>query len=245
MAMTALSYGRIDVHAHLLPAVDDGCPTVGDSVACARRLVEAGYTHAFCTPHVWPDLPHNNRKSIPQRVAELQSAYNQQQVPLHLIPGGEIGLRTQTLALELEEVVSYAMRRKCCLVDFWGNVLPSFFGDAVKHLQSMGLQVILAHPERMRAVQDHPEVVEKFTKMGLLLQGNLQCFDDPTDSPTRLLAEKYLLEDRYFMLGSDTHNFASLECRMRGLTRASDLVGEEKVWTLTRDHPKQLLPPGV
>jgi len=243
--MTASSYGRIDVHAHLLPEVDDGCPTVGDSVACARRLVEAGYTHAFCTPHVWPDLPHNNVTIIRHRVAELQSAYDQQQVPLHLIPGGEIGLRTQTLTLEMEDVVSYGVRRKYCLVDFWGNVLPPFFRDAVKHLQSMGLKVILAHPERMRAVQDQPELVDEFAKMGLLLQGNLQCLDDPKDAPTRRLVERYLREDRYFILGSDTPNFESLECRMRGLARAIELVGEEKIWTLTRDNPKQLLPPGI
>src|SRR5437764_10395566 len=97
MWMRAPSHGRIDVHAHLLPAVDDGCPTTADSVACARRLVEAGYTHAFCTPHIWPDLPDNNAKIIRHCVADLQSMYDQQQVPLHLIAGGEIGLRTQTL----------------------------------------------------------------------------------------------------------------------------------------------------
>jgi protein-tyrosine phosphatase len=241
MWMTAPSHGRIDVHAHLLPAVDDGCPTVADSIACARRLVEAGYTHAFCTPHVWPDLPDNNLKLIPHRVVELQQAYDKQQIPLELIPGGEIGLRTQTLALEPHEMVTYGLRRRFCLVDFWGNVLPPFFRDAVQHLQWMGLKVILAHPERMRAVQDRPQLADKFSEMGLLLQGNLQCLDDPNDSPTRRLAERYLLEGRYFMLGTDTHNFASLECRMRGLARAIELVGEEAVWTLTRDHPRQLI----
>ena len=32
--------GRIDIHSHLLPGVDDGCKTVADSLDCARALVE-------------------------------------------------------------------------------------------------------------------------------------------------------------------------------------------------------------
>ena len=55
--------GRIDVHSHLLPGVDDGCRDVAESIACARKMVEAGYTHSYCTPHVWERLG-NNRASI-------------------------------------------------------------------------------------------------------------------------------------------------------------------------------------
>ena len=52
-----MTTGRIDVHSHLLPNVDDGCGSQAETLECARRLVEAGYTHSFCTPHYWPNLP--------------------------------------------------------------------------------------------------------------------------------------------------------------------------------------------
>jgi hypothetical protein len=55
---------RIDVHSHLLPGVDDGCRDVAESVACARLMVDAGYTHSYCTPHIWRHL-NNGRKTIP------------------------------------------------------------------------------------------------------------------------------------------------------------------------------------
>ena len=52
-------------------------------------------------------------------------------------------------------------------------------------VQSLGVTVILAHPERMRPVQADPSLADRFAEMGVLLQGNLQCFSDPPGAPTR------------------------------------------------------------
>ena len=84
--------GRIDVHSHLLPGVDDGCRELRESIACARQLVAAGYTHSFCTPHVWPGLPENRRTNIVYWTERLQRELDAAGVPLRLVPGGEINL---------------------------------------------------------------------------------------------------------------------------------------------------------
>src|SRR5258708_27714399 len=144
---------QIDVHSHLLPGIDDGCQTLEESLACAARMVEAGYTHSFCTPHIWPSLPENQATLIAERVAAVQQALDAASIPLKLSPGGEMNLRPETARLSIDEVVTYGMRGKHVLIDLWADRLPAFFEDAVRHLQSMGLTVILAHPERMRAVQ--------------------------------------------------------------------------------------------
>jgi protein-tyrosine phosphatase len=233
--------GRIDVHSHLLPGIDDGCQTVEDSVACARMLVEAGYTHSFCTPHVWPNLPNNIGPVIAENVARLQRVLDEREIALRLLPGGELNMTEATASAKFEDVMTYGQRQTHMLIDLWAETLPPFFEPAVKHLQSLGLKVILAHPERMRAVQDDPDVVDYFAEIGLLLQCNLQCLGDPPHATTRQVAERYLGENRYFMLGSDLHNSVSLPLRLKGLKRAIEAVGEDKVWELTRDNPKQLL----
>ena len=96
-------------------------------------------------------------------------------------------------------------------------------------MQSDGLTVILAHPERMRAVQEQPELADYFAELGILLQGNLQCFGEPTDTWMRITAERYSGRGRYFMLGSDLHNSQILPVRFRGLRRAAEAVGAEKL----------------
>ena len=234
--------GRIDVHSHLLPDVDDGCRTLAESVACAAMLAGAGYSHAFCTPHVWPNLPNNTIRNITERTARLQSALDDANVPLRLIPGGEINLREDTPMTNVESLVSYGMLRRYVLIDLWADALPPFFDTGVRWLQRQGATVVLAHPERMAAVQRQPELADHFADLGVLLQGNLQCFSDPPGSATRRTVERFLLEGRYFLLGSDTHNLVSLPMRLEGLRRATDLAGVETIDRLTIENPRKLLP---
>jgi len=234
--------GRIDVHSHLLPGIDDGCKTIEESIRCARALVDAGYTHSFCTPHVWPSLPLNTVDNIRRMVADVQIALETAKIPLRLLPGGEINLREDTLHTAPEALVSYDMAGRYVLIDLWAEKLPKFFAPNVRWLQSRGAKVILAHPERMRAVQSDPALADYFAELGILLQGNLQCFGDPPHAETRQVAEQYLAEKRYFMLGSDLHNLKSLPIRIAGLYRVMELVGEDGAWELTSTNPSKLLP---
>jgi protein-tyrosine phosphatase len=232
---------RIDVHSHLLPGVDDGCNDYNDSLACARMLVDAGYTHAFCTPHIWPSFPKNTIPNITKYTEALQMRLNQAGILLTVMAGGELSLRPEILKTPAEDIVTYGMNRRYCLFDLWADRLPSFFDPGVRYLQSLGLTPILAHPERMRAVQDDPKLIEHFLGLGLQIQGNLQCFSDPPDAPTRRTAERFLFEDRYHMLGSDTHNYQTLPMRMQGLSRVTELVGEKIVKKLTIENPQALI----
>jgi protein-tyrosine phosphatase len=234
--------GRIDVHSHLLPGIDDGCKTMEESLACAARMVEAGYTHSFCTPHIWPSLPGNTVSSIPPATGALQAALAEAGIGLTVMPGGENNLRTQTPTIPGKELVTYGMAGKYLLFDFWADRLPPFFEAGLAHYQSQGFTAILAHPERLNLVQRDPDIVERFEEMGLLLQGNLQCFSDPRGADTRRCAERFLAEDRYFMLGSDLHGLATLDCRLAGLERVAELVDEATLWRLMRDNPMKLIP---
>jgi len=164
--------GRIDVHSHLLPGVDDGCKTVEESIACARVLVANGYTHAFCTPHIWAKYTGVSRTSVPRWCAALQTELDRAEVPLKLMPGGELNLFAGVNRFPVEDIVPLGLGNHM-LVDIWAATLPDFFEESIQWLQGLGLSVILAHPERMRAVQDDPGLVDYFQSLGMYLQGNL------------------------------------------------------------------------
>ncbi len=233
--------GRFDVHSHLLPGIDDGCSSLAESIQCARELVRNGYTHSFCTPHFWPSLRNNTIESVTRWTKELQGELNAAAVPLKLYPGGEMNLEPHLIDSRIEDLPTFGMERKYALIDMWADRMPSYFEPTIKWMQAGGLTVILAHPERMRAVQLNPSIAGYFAELGLLLQGNLQCLGDPPRAATRQVVEKYLLEDRYFMLGMDLHNINSMPIRLAGLKRAAEVVGAEKLDELTMINPRKLL----
>ena len=157
------------------------------------------------------------------------------------MPGGEINLVPELMRTPPEAVVSYGMNRKFVLADIWADRLPDFFWPTVRWLRSLGMTLILAHPERMKAVQDEPALADEFADAGVLLQGNLQCFSDPPDAPTYRVATQYLREGRYFLLGCDLHRIETLDVRLDGLRHAIELVGEELVNELTVVNPRKLM----
>lgn len=237
-----MSGGFIDIHSHLLPGVDDGCHDVSESLACAARLAAAGYSHVFCTPHIWPNLPANNVENIRAGVERLQRAIDAAGISIRLQPGGEISLRPDIESAHADrELVTVGLRNRYILIDLWADKLPSFFKPSVRWLQSRGLTVILAHPERMTAVQRDPQLADYFRELGVLLQGNLQCLADPFRSPTRQTIDRFLHEGRYFTMGSDTHGLDGLPARLEGLLRLKQIVDERTLHTLLVTNPSQLL----
>jgi protein-tyrosine phosphatase len=235
--------GLIDVHAHLIVGVDDGCQTFDDSLACAQAFAAAGYTHLCCTPHIWPQFPTNVRGEIVRRTRELESAYRDAGLELTLVPGGEINLESNWPAIremKREEIVTYAMAGKYLLFDFWAKEFPDYLVPGIEYLQGLGFTLIMAHPERLKVFHKNLSLIERLEKMGVLLQCNSWCL---LDKPGPILdTSKHLLrERRYFMIGTDTHNFKGLAQRLEGIERARELVGEDYVRDLTVANPGKVV----
>ena len=99
-----------------------------ESLAVARRLVEAGYSHSFCTPHIWPNLPDNTIEGIAGRVVALQDELDRAGIPLRVIPGGELNLRPDIIDTPPDQIPTYGMARRYCLFDIWVTVSPTSSG---------------------------------------------------------------------------------------------------------------------
>ena len=66
-----------DWHCHILPGVDDGIPTLEDSLAALRWYEAQGVREVWLTPHVMEDIP-NTPAQLQARFAEtlFQDVYN-------------------------------------------------------------------------------------------------------------------------------------------------------------------------
>jgi protein-tyrosine phosphatase len=214
----------IDMHSHLLPAVDDGSRSVEESVAMARTLVAAGFGCMTCTSHFWENLVAVTVDRIPRMVAKLQVSLDESGVDLKLVSGAEVGLRAGLQKLPLKSIPSYNMAGRYYLVDTWESTFPRWLFDSIRHLQSDGGKVIFAHPERNDALLDDPFAIDQLAEAGCLFQLNYYTLADERPSDRRLLAERYLAEGRYALAASDLHQPAGLPERLRGLERLKALL---------------------
>jgi protein-tyrosine phosphatase len=80
----------IDLHVHLLPAVDDGPPDGQTSLALAQALVAIGVHHAVVTPHIadWTRKVLPSAKVVAERTETLRANLRIAGIPLTIEPGG-------------------------------------------------------------------------------------------------------------------------------------------------------------
>jgi protein-tyrosine phosphatase len=241
-----MASARIDVHTHLLPGFDDGCKTDEQSLRCASLLVSAGYERAFCTPHLWPNFLKNTPAAIAAGVARLQQRLDSASIPLKLSGGGEINLPSMWPSLKTmadDQIPTYSLAGKYLLFDFWDDQIKSCsdLEPAITHLQSRGLKLVLAHPERVERLQRDPSALDRLIDLGVLLQLNSWCLADPPESPRFTTAVRLLEAGRYFLIGTDLHDPDGMAVRLRGIEVAAEIAGEDALDALMIHNPKMLL----
>ena len=233
---------RIDVHNHYLPGMDDGCRTYADAVPCIRAFMEKGYNRFFLTPHTGPtDMCDIRPEATVTAMVEFQRQMRLAGITAEFRPGGELRLSPDMLRWkDTSGVPTYGMNTRYVLADLWEPDWPVWADQCVDWLVGNGFTVILAHPERMMVMRANPTFIQTLADRGLLFQGNLGPLGGSEPDAQRLLAERFLRDGRYFMLGSDCHRFEHARARLNGFERAREIVGEKMLAQLTIENPAKL-----
>jgi protein-tyrosine phosphatase len=179
-------------------------------------------------------------------VADLQSRLDAAKIPLKLAPGAEINLPSMWPQLQTmadDQIATYSLAGKYLLFDFWDDQIAqcSDLDPAIIQLQSRGLKLVLAHPERVEALQRDLQAVDHFIELGVLLQLNSYCLADPPHSPRFITGKRLLETGRYFLIGTDSHDPQGMAVRLLGVEAAVQIVGAEAVDRLTIHNPRLLL----
>jgi protein-tyrosine phosphatase len=146
MFMTMEEGKRIDLHCHLLPAVDDGPRTLDESIELARLFVNDGIWSANTTPHS-DAVPI---AEIPGLVRELNEALARERVALEVRPGAELSWRDlgRISDADLDLVADGPVGARWVLLESPLRPAIEELHGAADELRARGYGVLLAHPER-------------------------------------------------------------------------------------------------
>ncbi len=212
--------GWTDWHCHILPGVDDGIPTLEDSLAALRWYEAQGVEEVWLTPHVMEDIP-NTPAQLRARFAELQAAYNGP-ITMHLAAENMLDPLFEE-RLEAGELLPYCHSERSeesplLLVETSYFNPPMDLDGLLQRIREKGYRPLLAHPERYVYMTwaDYTRLHEA----GVLFQLNLPSLAGGYGPDARRKAERLLKARWYHRTGSDLHRLShfrhALETPLRG-----------------------------
>ena len=229
----------IDLHSHILRGLDDGARSLEDSIAIAHAALADGISVIAGTPHVRDDWP-TEASVMEYRVAELRAELAERQIPLDVVPGGEIAIEWLD-RLSLEELQRFGLggNPRYLLVETPYYGWPLGLVERLFEVVDAGITPVLAHPERNVEVQARPEQVERLVDGGVLVQVTAASTDGRSGPQVRECARLLIDEGLVHLLASDAHH-ASV--RAVGMDAAAHSLGNGALaaW-LTRGVPRAIL----
>ncbi|TCI58790.1 MULTISPECIES: tyrosine-protein phosphatase [unclassified Exiguobacterium] len=196
----------IDIHCHLLPAVDDGPETVEQAVEMAKRAASEGVTAIVVTPHAFHPQFETDELNVQNAVAKLQDVLRQEGIALDLYAGQEIRVFGELVeALEQGKALSLAGSRYV-LVEFPSDSVPAYAEQLFFGLQTEGYTPVIAHPERNKEFATNPKRLMDFVSSGALSQITTGSLTGEFGQNVQDLAFAFLRNGLSHLIASDAHS---------------------------------------
>lgn len=196
---------HIDIHSHLLPGIDDGAPTISESISLINQMNAVGFKNIITTPHIITNIWENTETSI-------------QNVHQETLKGikGNCSFSSFNVAAEymidsyflkkLETQKLLTLKDNYILVELSYLNAPINLYEILFEIQLAGYIPILAHPERYLFYHSNLKEYNKLKNAGCLFQLNLLATVDYYSTGIRKIAERLLADGYYDFVGSDIHH---------------------------------------
>ena len=233
----------IDIHAHIIPNVDDG----SNSVTCTRSQVYSekgdGVTAVFATPHSEDFLrdPQRARTKF-QNMKDALGAY------MDFYLGCEVLCTREAMPGILEALDDGTLPTmngtRYVLTEFSPHDTLENTKYCLNSLWADGWIPIIAHAERYPFL-DPERDVSALTEKGFLIQVNVYALEeyvDPRDLPVRERARALVKNRQVSFLGTDTHTMyfrpPSIE---QGMLWLRENCEQRYLDAICQDNAKRLL----
>ncbi len=232
----------IDTHLHILPGVDDGPQTMQEALELAQALVREGIRAAIATPHYNDIYPQRSAAEIRERVQELQQELDRHGITLQVFPGHEALIKPGLVKDIQAGRLATLNNSRYLLLELWNTEWLPDTERAIFELRASGIVPMLAHPERYRAIQKDAKQLAALRQQGVLAQLTAGSLIGMQGNTARTCAETLLRKGLISCISSDAHSLRRRSPGVtRGLQRAIELVGRERVYQMTEIAPAAII----
>jgi protein-tyrosine phosphatase len=198
----------IDLHSHILPGVDDGPGNWEGTIGMLRMAEEGGTTTIVATPHshdYWraaqpPEI------LIPQLVAEANQRAADAGLTIKVLTGQECQA-LPSLVQDLDKMTCHTLAHsRTVLMELPFMMWPAHTESLVFNLQLAGYTILLAHPERYKAVQEDPAKLAPLIERGVYMQVTTTSVMGRNGSKVQEVTRHLVELNWAHVLASDSHS---------------------------------------
>ena len=234
--------GMVDLHGHLLPGIDDGAKSLEQALHMARQAVADGIVLSVLTPHHLNGVYDNPAQQVREHCSVFREHLRQSAIPLEVLPGNECHLVPELpAALAGGTALTIGDRQRAVLVELPVQTVPLGATSILEEILALGLQPVIAHPERNAELIEATGQLSEWIEMGCLAQVTAQScngrFGPRVQQAARLMVGHGLIH----VMASDAHRDSR---RVPELTPGREQVARwtspETATLLTEDFPRAL-----
>ena len=217
----------IDLHAHILPGIDDGPATSAEALAIARAAVAAGTSVLAATPHVNTRFNPSPAR-IDESLAELRELLAEERIPLALESGAEVA---QSRLADIDDAALRALalgagRHVLLECEPPGRDVEADVAD----LLVRGHGVLLAHAERCRIFRADPTLVARLVDAGARVSVTAASLTGAFGRGPQALALALLERGLVHDVSSDAHDVEMRSPDRRGAARVVRRMRRGVAW---------------
>jgi protein-tyrosine phosphatase len=238
----------IDLHAHILPGIDDGPQSLEDSLEMARLAVADGITTMVATPHLFRrksvELEAlNSPDAIRQAVNQFNQKLSEEDIDLTVLPGCEIPLFIDIIRfIDEGRILTLNDGQRYICLEMPETVIPPATEDLIFQLSSRGLTPIITHPERNPVFYDMPDKFRRLISLGCLAQITARSLTRGFGWGVSRFAKRLVREGLVQVMATDAHSVAHRPPVMgAALKKLSKIVGKNQAWDMVATIPERII----
>lgn len=197
----------VDMHAHILPGIDDGSKSIKMSMKMLDSMKDMGISIVCATSHFYRE--QNDIRTFLKRrndaYKKLVEVRGNTTLPI-ILPASETAyFRNMALEKDLKELCIYNTNTLMLEMPFmeWNNAIVE---EVESIVLDKDIRVVLVHPERFCFSSENKKYLKRLVELDIPLQVNAGSL---IDRSTRKLALELLELTSHPLLGSDSHNITT------------------------------------
>lgn len=233
----------IDIHAHIIPGVDDGAKDMEESLSMLKKGWDSGISTVCATPHILKKVDCKFEQKILSGFDLLKKKITEKNLELKILLGSEVHISLDFENLKNFQFFTIDDNEKYLLLEFPLNHIPNYVEKIIFDLCLDGYVPVIAHPERSIIKEIDLKRLEKMANLGAFFQLNAGSLLGHFGKKVKKFSLKLLKNELIHFVASDAHDDQkrSIETLSEAFALIRNLVGERKVFELFYSNPQNLI----